>query len=118
MAECIEFAGWRDRDGYGQLPTAAHGTRRAHKAAWIEIHGPVPDGMVVCHTCDNPPCVNVEHLFLGTIADNNRDMSRKGRNHNTVKTHCPRGHEYTESNTRTYDGRRFCRTCDRERQQS
>ncbi len=51
----------------------------AHRAAWIEANGPIPEGMNVLHHCDNPPCVNVEHLFLGTAADNTQDMIAKGR---------------------------------------
>lgn len=52
----------------------------AHRYAWERVHGPVPVGMIVCHRCDEPRCCNVEHLFLGTNADNSADMVAKGRN--------------------------------------
>jgi hypothetical protein len=77
---CIEFTGYIRRSGYGEIGSG--GRERsllAHRAAWICARGPIPDGLFVCHRCDNRLCVNVEHLFLGTAIDNVRDMCAKGR---------------------------------------
>lgn len=56
-------------------------THAAHRVSWMLFQGSIPDGMFVCHRCDNPICVNPKHLFIGTNADNIRDSSRKGRLH-------------------------------------
>jgi hypothetical protein len=64
---CIEWVG----KGEGQV--------RAHRLAYELKHGPIPPGMKVCHTCDNPPCCNPDHLCLGTQADNIADRDAKGR---------------------------------------
>jgi len=78
---CWLWVGARDRDGYGQIKIAKRQTK-AHHAAWIRAGRTIPDGMCVLHRCDNPPCVRIDHLFLGTLADNNADRAAKGRNNN------------------------------------
>ena len=93
----------------------------AHKLAWMFAHSKtIPDGLLVCHKCDNPRCVRPDHLFIGTARDNSVDMVNKDRwnNQHRHKTHCPQGHEYTPENTYILEskGWRYCRTCTRERQ--
>jgi len=76
--ECWEWPGSRLKTGYGHCGRK-HGTKMATRIVWIERNGPIPAGMVVCHRCDNPPCVRPSHLFLGAQLDNVHDMIRKGR---------------------------------------
>lgn len=77
---CWEWMGRKSR-GYGSLTRKTpHGTFiRAHRYAWYLANGPIPDGMVICHKCDNPGCVNPAHLFIGTQDQNNKDRAAKGR---------------------------------------
>ncbi len=82
--ECLVYKGCRDKWGYAQL--GIDGKRRqAHRYAWELRRGPIPAGLKVLHTCDNPPCCNPLHLFLGTDADNLRDKRMKGRDPKLLK---------------------------------
>jgi hypothetical protein len=71
---CLVWRGNIDRAGYGR-----YGQRRASRVAWELGRGPIPEGIYVCHHCDNPACINLDHLFLGTQKDNIADCISKGR---------------------------------------
>lgn len=78
VGECWEFDRTRDSLGYGVLGYRGE-PKKSHRAAYEVWVGPIPEGLCVCHRCDNPPCINPAHLFLGTRADNNKDRTAKGR---------------------------------------
>jgi lambda repressor-like predicted transcriptional regulator len=79
---CHEWSGGRSPQGYGSVAFEGQ-MRGAHRLAYELFVGPIPDGMVVMHECDNPCCVNPAHLRVGTYADNTRDMLEKGRDSGT-----------------------------------
>lgn len=75
---CWEWTGARTRHGYGWV-TIGGKPGRAHRWAYIFAVGPIPDGMHILHSCDNPPCCRPDHLHVGTHAENMIEMSQRGR---------------------------------------
>lgn len=83
LFSCWPWTAAQDGRGYGIMRVAGHNVRAA-RIAWVLAVGPIPPGLHVLHRCDNPPCCNPSHLFLGTHADNMADMRAKGRAGNTA----------------------------------
>jgi hypothetical protein len=115
---CWEWLGYKDYRGYGSLWDNSLGRNIfAHRVAYFIKHGKYPDNYA-CHTCDNPPCVNPNHIFDGTPFDNTMDMMAKGRQVNQYRNReaCSAGHTYTDESTYiSRQGVRVCRICRRRR---
>ena len=112
---CDLWEGYTNDRGYPQFKIGKR-TVYAHRLVWMQDHGHTD--LFICHTCDTPNCIAIDHLFAGTAADNIADMVAKGRHSSQRKTECPRGHTLDDAyiskrgNGRTF---RACRTCRRER---
>lgn len=110
---CHIWLGSLTHNGYGIFfRDKNHRNERAHRFAYALKHGPIPEGMQVCHSCDERSCVNPDHLFIGSAQDNTDDMMRKGRHYRNGQTHCKRGHEFSGENVYLNShGGRGCKIC-------
>jgi hypothetical protein len=120
--ECHEWTGARHGQGYGHFK-AADTMHKAHRWLLGYLRGqPLRDGEFACHHCDNPPCCNSRHLYVGDHPRNMADMVARGRSRspraeaNARKTRCARGHPFDAENTYEYGTARQCRTCNRLRE--
>lgn len=87
---CLNWTRATNKWGYGIVGVNGR-SQLAHRVAWALKHGPIPDGMLVCHTCDNRKCCNPDHLWLGTNSENVADMKAKKR------ARAPRGETHKRS---------------------
>lgn len=81
---CYEYIGRKNKAGYGEI-RINNKTKLVHRYVYEIYNGPIPTNMKVCHSCDNPACYNIDHLWLGTQVDNLTDMYNKGRYINGFK---------------------------------
>jgi hypothetical protein len=91
---CWMWTAGRFERGYGAFQWQKGKVVKAHRAAWTLFKGEIPEGLFVCHKCDEPLCVNPEHLFLGTARDNSQDMIAKGRGKYPGPTSPPKGTQH------------------------
>jgi Fe-S-cluster-containing dehydrogenase component len=110
LGPCWMWCGNRNRRGYGRM--SVRGSQEVVGAVSLLIVGVDRGVNLVCHHCDNPSCVNPDHLFLGSSSQNMQDCVRKGRHKLASKTHCLNGHPFSGENLYiTHRGHRACRLC-------
>ena len=78
QGDCLVWTKGTTWNGYGRINVDGK-TQRTHRVMWEQLNGPIPEGMIILHTCDNPPCLLPAHLRLGTVKENNREAFAKGR---------------------------------------
>ncbi len=109
---CLNWNGAKKKDGRALIWQEGKCNNGA-RVIWSLIHSVVlASDICVCHHCDNPSCINIDHLFLGTLSDNTVDSVNKNRHKEARKTHCPRGHDYALfAYINKTSGQRQCREC-------
>lgn len=108
---CLEFLGRRDEKGYGRVMWEGKNDR-AHRLVFEALNGiKLKTKEYICHKCDNPSCINIDHLFLGDQTINMRDMAAKKRHFNSKKVKCKNGHPFDRVDSR---GNRNCSICHKE----
>lgn len=115
---CYEYNGFRNKDGYAfytiHVPETL-GCLLSRVVLAKKLNKTYEDLNKALHKCDNPACINEDHLFEGSQSDNMKDSSAKNRHYKQQFLECPQGHEYNEENTYWYNNTRRCKICQRDR---
>jgi len=114
--DCIEWTGSmivNSKYRWSKYPCIWFKGKRwsGHRLIWTLTFGAIPNGAWVLHRCDNPKCINTDHLFLGDAKINAQDKTAKGRHGSSRKTHCAKGHEFPKNGRRNIHGHRLCLIC-------
>lgn len=118
---CWEWAGVLSSTGYGSFrPAKSKRPYGAHRISYFMANGSFDQKMFICHKCDNPKCVNPDHLFIGTASDNMQDCVNKNRHYFAKREKCENGHDLTKNNYSLEAGRtgrifRRCNECRKDR---
>lgn len=117
--DCWLWNASKNNCGYGQFWFNKK-SMRAHRLSYLWYKGEIPEGLEVCHKCDEPSCINPNHLFVATHQQNLQDCADKNRLNNEMasRNYCSRGHEYTPENTWNYVSKegypyRKCKRCEK-----
>ena len=116
VGDCWVWCGNTNNWGYGQINVKVGKIwhkRLAHRVAYEHFVGSIPAGLTIDHLCNNPACINPEHLEAVVIGENSRRSPNTLNGMNARKTHCPRGHPYLGANLYIENGKRRCRACSR-----
>lgn len=109
--DCWEWQSTLTKDGYGKVWWKGK-QFSAHKVSWYLHFGEYPSSeAMVCHHCDNPKCVNPDHLYLGDQYTNQQDAVKRLRHKEARKNYCKNGHEFTLANIYFWRNHRYCRAC-------
>ena len=111
---CWPWNRGKNKKGYGQISLGGKQIG-AHRAVYQAFKGKINDDMVIMHSCDNPVCVNPNHLSEGSQSENLKQafIKNRARSYNSKKTHCSKGHAFSGENLSFYKNNRICKACAR-----
>lgn len=112
QTNCWEWKSISSKNPYGRLWLGKRRYKAHRLSAYVYLDYDIHDtSKLICHKCNNPACINPDHLYIGTDSSNITDSVEANTHPQAVKTHCSKGHEYSLSNTTNINDERRCRSC-------